>query len=60
MIPEGTQYFIKSQDNIRFYKEGVVFDRLKVLFYWNTYDQRWSICGHHPWDELVRIEEMLE
>jgi hypothetical protein len=58
MIPEGTQYFITKYGKTTFYKEELVFERMKVLFYWNVYETRWMICGHHPWDELVNIEEL--
>ena len=55
-IPEGTEFFTEEYGLVKFYKEEQVFN-LKVLSYFNKYENQWTIGGHMPWDKIRPISE---
>lgn len=58
-VPKDAEFFITEYGRTKFYREEIVFN-MRVLFYFNSYEDRWTICGHMPWDKIVPITEYKE
>lgn len=58
LIPLGAEFYTWDGYQYTYYKKFLAFNMI-CLQYCTEPDCAWQVCGYHPWDQLVPIEEIF-
>lgn len=58
MFPVDTEFYTWDGYEYKFYKSFIAFN-MRCLYYCTERNLNWTVCGYHPWDDLIPIQELL-